>query len=97
MALSFTARITIPADVMFRQLGEEGVLLNLKTAYYFGLDEIGTRMWTALTTSDTIQVAFDSLLEEYDVTPEQLKHDLLELIAKLDEQHLITIHDSDSD
>ena len=37
--------ITISPDVAFRDLDGEAVLLNLATGTYFGLNEMGTRMW----------------------------------------------------
>jgi hypothetical protein len=43
------------------------VLLNLKSENYFGRDPVGTRMWTLLATSDSIQSAYEALLDEYDV------------------------------
>ena len=46
-------------------------------------------MWTALTDAESIQAAYDSLLEEYEVSPEQLRKDLEEFLDKLSEQGLI--------
>jgi hypothetical protein len=94
LTLSFTVRITIPGEVLFRQPGDESVLLNLNSTSYFGLDAIGTQMWLALTSSDSLQAAFDFLLTQYDVAPRQLKQDLRELVEKLAEQGLIEVHDA---
>jgi hypothetical protein len=76
---------------MLRVVGEESVLLNLKTGVYFGADAVATRMWTALTGSETIQVAFDSLIAEYEVDQKQLRHDLEEFLKKLLEYGLIEV------
>ena len=76
---------------MFRAVGEEAVLLNLNTELYLGLDPVGTRMWNALTASDSIQSAYDSLLSEYEVQPDQLRIDVEELIGQLIEQGLVEI------
>jgi len=43
--LSFSGRVEVPKNVLVRFLGKECVLLNLKSEIYYGLDEIGTRMW----------------------------------------------------
>ena len=83
MTISRTARVLAPAGVLVRELEGESVLLNLNSESYFGLDEIGTRMWTLLTTSESIQAAYDSLLAEYEVEPEKLYQDLENLIEKL--------------
>ena len=39
------SRIRINDDVLFQELHGEGVLLNLKTGVYFGLDPVGRRIW----------------------------------------------------
>jgi Coenzyme PQQ synthesis protein D (PqqD) len=89
MALSFSNGVAAAPDVMFQTVGEESVLLNLKTSLYMGLDPVGTRMWTLLTDADSIQAAYEVLLAEYEVTPEQLRKDLEEFLDKLSEHGLI--------
>jgi hypothetical protein len=87
--VSFTQRAIIPEGVLLRELSGEAVILNLNTEHYFGLDEIGTRMWVLLTSSATIQAAFDVLLEEYAVDADTLHRDMTELIKNLMEHGLL--------
>ena len=89
MMISFSERLNVAPDVLFRLVGDEGVLLNLKTTLYLGLNPVGTRMWHALTSADTIQAAYDELLEEYEVEPAQLRADLEEFIQRLLGQELV--------
>lgn len=91
MAHTHTARAVIPEGVLIRELEGEAVLLNLNSGAYFGLDDVGTRMWSALTTSPSIQAAYDSLLAEYEVAPEQLSGDLDTFIEKLVAQGLLEL------
>ena len=84
-------QVSIPDGVLVRELQGESVLLNLNSGSYFGLDEVGTSMWAALTTSPSIQAACEKLLAEYEVEPEQLRTDLRGLIAKLAEAGLIHV------
>src|SRR5215831_13467898 len=89
--LDYSSRISVGPDVLFRNVGEEAVLLNLKTELYLGLDAVGTRMWNVLTDSPSIQAAFDRLQIEYEVEPARLERDLNEFISKLLEQSLIEL------
>ena len=89
-SVSFSSRAQIAPEVMIQEVGGEAVLLDLKTERYLGLNEVGTRMWQALMESDSIQAAFDSLLAEYDTTPQQLEEDLRDLVDRLLENALIT-------
>lgn len=94
MTLLRKGRISIPEGVMVRQLEGEAVLLNLNSESYFGLDDIGTCMWTRLTESASIEAAYDLLQAEYDVVPEQLQSDLCTFIDKLLEAGLIHVTDA---
>ena len=82
-------RLAAPEHVMFRELDGEAVLLNLQNEMYYGLDEVGTRMWQLLTTSSSVQAAMDTMLEEFDVTPETLEQDVTKMIKELQEQGLL--------
>jgi hypothetical protein len=92
--VSFDARASVAPDVLVSELAGESVLLNLKSECYFGLDPVGTRMWTALINAESIQAAFDDLLAHYDVPADQLRSDLVELIQKLTDQGLLEIRNA---
>lgn len=96
MTIPFSARLTVPADVLMRDLGGEAVILNLKSETYFGLDEVGTRMWALLTTAPSIEAAFEILRVEYDVAPERLRDDLEALIGQLLEKGLLAQVDGET-
>ena len=83
--------IQIPQDVLFHDLSGEAVLLNLATGKYFGLDEVGSRMWELLSQHGSIQPAFLTLLEEFEVDEEQLRTDLITLVDELASHGLLTI------
>jgi hypothetical protein len=91
MPFSFSERVIIAPDVLFCSVGEETVLLNLRTELYLGFDNVGARIWSALQESGSIQEAFDKLLGEYEVEAAQLRRDLEEFLAQLREQRLIEI------
>lgn len=83
MMVSFDSALRVPKNVLMRELDGEAVLLNLDTEFYFGLDDVGTRMWSLLTTSESNQAAYDALLGEYVVAPNVLRHDMEELVSQL--------------
>ncbi|MDJ1184129.1 PqqD family protein [Roseofilum casamattae] len=84
-------KVSVAPDVMAQDLAGESVLLNLQTEEYFGLDDVGTRIWQNLTEKDSIQSAIDALLTEYDVEQEQLQHDVDTLIAELLDHGLVEV------
>jgi hypothetical protein len=70
-------------DVLVQELEGEAVLLNLANELYYGLDEVGYRMYTLITSADSLQSAYKTLLQEYDVAPEQLEQDFDRLVEEL--------------
>jgi hypothetical protein len=91
MPIAFDQRLIIPSDVLISNVSGESVILNLNSERYFGLDEVGTRMLSVLTTSNSIQTAYEMLLQEYDVEDGLLRQDLIDLIDRLVEQGLLEI------
>jgi hypothetical protein len=91
MSIRLTTRVSVPPDVLIQELQGESVLLNLRTGRYFGLEEVGTRMWMNLTTAESLQAACDSLLAEYEVEGERLQRDLENLVEKLVEHGLLEV------
>ena len=89
MTISFSDRVTVPDDVLISQLQEESVVLNLDSERYYGLDDVGTRFLSVLTTSDSIETAYEQLRSEYNVDPQVLRTDLLALVENLINQGLL--------
>ena len=94
MSVSFTDRVRVPRDVLISRLQEESVLLNLDNERYYGLDDVGTRMLSVLTSSDSVQSAWLQLVDEYDVDQETLREDLFSLVERLLEQGLVEVSPS---
>src|SRR5262249_7273133 len=75
--------VTIDPDVTFRELGGEIVILNLETGVYFGLDQVGARIWRLIEDHGSLGTVLAVLRSEYDAAPAVLEHDLLELVDDL--------------
>lgn len=84
-------RIDVPADVLVRELGGESVLLDLRTESYFGLDAVGTRMWSALARTRSLDAALDALDGVWDVERERLRRDFERLVDELAEHGLVVL------
>ena len=90
-----TKRVVVPPHVLIRHLDGESVLLNLESERYFGLDATGTRMWELVTTESSTAVAFEKLLNEFEVEPEALRKHLTELLSRLVENGLLEVQTVD--
>ncbi len=94
MPISFKAKISVPKQVLVRTFQNESVLLNLDSECYHGLDDVGSRMWQALSQSENIQAAYESLLSEYEVDSATLQKDLEAFIESMVERGLVEVIDS---
>ena len=84
-----TSKVTIPAQVMARLVGEEIVILDLASGTYFGLDPVGARIWELMGEGRTLAEICATMLEEYEVERAQLEEDVLRLAAELAERGLV--------
>jgi hypothetical protein len=76
--IDFSNCVVVPDQVLAQKLDDEMVLLQLESETYFGLDDVGSTMWEHLTTADSIDSAYQALLDVYEVEPDQLRADLQE-------------------
>lgn len=68
-------RVQVEAQVMEVDLGDERVLLDLRAGTYFGLNEVGGRIWSLLSQDGCLEGAFRGLQGTYDVSDEVLRAD----------------------
>ena len=89
MELTGSQAFTVSSDVLFQEVAGETVLLDLASEQYFGLDEVGTRIWALLGEGKAIDAIVSVLLEEYEVERARLESDVRELLGSLLEAGLI--------
>jgi len=91
MPLSLDSRVAIHEDAVFRELDGEAVILQLDAGMYFGLDPVGTRLWQLIETHGTLRPVLEAALREFDVAPDVLEQDLLDLVSTLAEKRLVVV------
>jgi hypothetical protein len=77
-------------DAMSSSVGIETVILHFTAGTYFGLDEVGTRIWQLVQTPCTVREIRDALLEEFDVDEARCDRAVRSFLASLAEHGLIT-------
>jgi hypothetical protein len=90
-AITLETTVEIPDDVVFRNLEGEAVLLNLQSGTYFGLDPVGTAAWLLVAEDGRLRHVFEQMLREFEVAPEVLEEDLLDLVRRLATEGLVTV------
>jgi hypothetical protein len=86
----FERKLVVNEMVVAAELEGEAVLLNVETGIYYGLDEVGTRIWKCLEEGLTREDMVLRLLDEYDVEASALRRDVSEFLATLESNGLIS-------
>ena len=83
MKVTLADTVKIPQRTAFRRVRDEMALLNLDTGVYFGLDEVGARIWELLAEHGRLELVAQRMEAEYDAPADQLRTDLLHLVEEL--------------
>ena len=89
--MNLSDKVSIPAQVMARPVGDETVILDLASGTYYGLDPVGARMWQLMSEGNSLNSVCDSMLGEYEVTREALEGDIRRLTEELQAKGLVSL------
>jgi hypothetical protein len=94
--LSINSAVAAVKDQVSCEVGEETVILNVRSGEYFGLNAVGAMIWEWIQTPRTVQKVQGLLVSEFPEVPEeQLARDLMSVLEKLLEANLIeTVEDA---
>jgi len=73
-------------------LGDELRLLHFKKCVFYSLNPVGAHVWDLLTEPRSIGDLQDSVLEAYELEPEQCERDLINLLEKMLAAGLVDVH-----
>jgi hypothetical protein len=88
MSLSPETVITRHPDMLSAEIGGEAVMMSIEKGAYFGLNPVATRIWDLIETPRSVQALIATILDEYDVTPEDCERDVQGFVADMLEKGL---------
>jgi hypothetical protein len=83
--------VVVSQDQVSCDLSGESAILNLKAGVYYGLNEVGTRIWKLIQEPRRVDDLRDAILEEYEVEPDRCEADILGLLQDLLDNGLIEV------
>lgn len=86
-----TAIVSQSQGQISSELSGEAVILNLDSGVYYGLNEVGARIWELTQQPCSFERILQALLEEYDVPTEACTQDLTQVLTELQAAQLIEI------
>ena len=84
-------------DQVSSDLGGEVAILDLKAGMYYGLDEVGARIWELIQEPRAVREVHNMLLSQYDVERERCERDLLSLLQQLADEGLVEVRNESSE
>ena len=79
-----------PTGVLLQELPDgEAVILHVESGVYLGLDPVGLDIWNTINGADSVETAFQSLLDRYEVEPDRLRNDIKSLAQELIDNGLL--------
>lgn len=74
-------------------LGGEAVVLDPNTGRYYGLNELGARIFELARKPRSVERITQALLQEYEVEADKLRVDLIAFLHEMEQRHLIKVTD----
>ena len=84
----------VVGDLEVADLDGEAVILSPQTGTYYGLNEVGARAFELTERPLAIGELVDMLLQEFDVSREQLLTDLIRFFTDMEEANLVNLSEA---
>lgn len=75
----------------FQIVADEAILIHLDTGTYYSLNRVGTEFWQMLDGEHTIRQHAEHIAQQYDVDPDVVVEDLVELAQELTDENLAEV------
>lgn len=73
------------------EFGDEVVILNLRDGVYYGLEDVGTRIWQLLQQPVSVLTIREAIVAEFDVESARCERDIRLLLTDLVARRLVEI------
>ena len=88
--------VSMSEQILFQKVDGGVVLLNAVNGEYYGLNEIGTRIWELLQEGQSAVSVMASLLQEYNVSEQQLRQDVVKFLGYLQSRGLVEVREQNA-
>ena len=89
--MSNTLKYIQNAEIIQSKIGEEVVMLDMESGFYFGLNSVASIIWGMMEKGISFKDLCDQLTEQFDVERALCESDTQELIDQLLEKKIIRV------
>jgi coenzyme PQQ synthesis protein D (PqqD) len=91
MDLSEDSRLEIDPSATFAMVGDEAVVLDMRSGVYYGLNEVAARIWQLAVEQASVGTIASTLAQEFEVDPAVLRADLRRLVRDFEGYGLLRV------
>lgn len=88
-----SATVVAAGELLASEFGDELVILNLRDGVYYGLEDVGARIWKLLQAPVSVPAIREAIVAEYDVEPARCERDLRTLLGELSAKGLVEVRE----
>jgi hypothetical protein len=90
-AIPDSATVVVAGESLHSEFADEVVILNLRDGTYYGLKDVGARIWTLLQEPIGVTAICEALVLEYDVEASCCERDVRLLLQDLASRGLVEV------
>lgn len=91
--ITVQSTVIVAPGLTAAHLGDEAVLLDANSGRYYGLNELGARIFELAKSATSVEAIRDALLQEYKVEADRLEADLVAFLQEMEDRELIHVTD----
>ena len=91
MDISVNSKVCQLQNIVASEIDDEVVMMSIETGAYYGIDEIGSRIWKLIETPCRVSDLIDKLMNEFEVDYETCQKDVLLFLQDLQEKKTIQV------
>ena len=89
--ISMDSTVVAAEALVYTDLGGDIAMMDMEKGIYYGLNEIGGRVWHLIQSPQKVADLHQAILAEYDVSADVWEQDLLELLQEMAAESLIVV------
>ena len=89
--LTLESTVELPPKVTFGRMDDELAILHEETGQYYGLDDVGSRVWEVFHETSSLREAHTVLMEEFEIEESDLEEAIIEFVKEMVELELLAV------
>jgi hypothetical protein len=77
-------------EIAAKVIDGEAIMINLASGIYYSLDKVGGLIWEMIERGRTLEEMMSAIIARYEVSREQVKTDIEQLVNELLQENLVT-------